>query len=329
MTQQTYTIRASKAFSVLLFTTACGLAACAPEDDDNTGTYQPPNGGLMQDASAVVTGDAGTPTPIVQSTPDAGGTVSTGVDAGPKPVVTADAGPVVTADAGPVVTAEGGAPDGGGDTTRPDQGMGDGKDVITMGDSWMNLMANVGIENSLERVSKRDYRNFGVSGTKLLDEVIPNQYETALKGGPVKTVVMTGGGNDIIQDKVIFQLLSPSCADENFGDECKQQLDKIADRMVKLWAKMAQDGVQDVVVVGYTKTAAPIGVAVSKSSDYSNQKIPALCAAAPAPLRCWTLDTDMAVPNIMLRDGIHPVDADYDKIGAAVWKLMQDKGMRR
>jgi hypothetical protein len=75
----------------------------------------------------------------------------------------------------------------------------------------------------------------------------------------------------------------------------------------------------------------PLGLGgTSKSIAYSNMKIPPLCATVPAPLRCTTLDTDMAVPDLKTRsDGIHPDDASYDKIGTAVWKLMQDKGMRR
>jgi lysophospholipase L1-like esterase len=327
MTTRTYSLRASQAVSALLFATACGLTGCAPDDGD-TNLYQPPaNGGLVQDASAVVVADAGTQTqqPPV-TTPDSG-TIKP-LDSG-APVVTTDTGvPVVTGDAGPVATGDAGADAGG--ATRPDQGMGDGKDVITMGDSWMNLMANVGIENSLERVSKRDYRNFGVSGTKLLDEAIPGQYEKAKMGGAIKTVIMTGGGNDILQD---LTLLLGGCLDADWmdGGPCPKRIDEVAARLVKLWAEMATDGVQDVVIVGYSNKTMPLGLgSTSKSIAYSNTKIPPLCAMVPAPLRCWTMDTDMEVPDLKTRsDGIHPDDASYDKIGAAVWKLMQDKGMRR
>jgi hypothetical protein len=326
MTQHTYISRSSNAFAALLFASVCGLTACAPEDSD---TYQPPpNGGLTQDGSAAVVADAGT-TPIAQTTTDAGAQVT--FDAGAKPpVVTVDAGPIVTSDAGPIATGDSGAaPDAGGET-RPDQGMGDGKDVITMGDSWMNLMANTGIENSLERVSKRDYRNFGVSGTKLLDEAIPGQYTKAKAAGPIKTVVMTGGGNDILQDPA---LLLGGCLDADWmdGGACPKRIDEVAARLVKLWAQMATDGVQDVIIVAYSNKTMPLGLGgTSKSIAYSNMKIPPLCATVPAPLRCTTLDTDMAVPDLKTRsDGIHPDDASYDKIGTAVWKLMQDKGMRR
>jgi lysophospholipase L1-like esterase len=205
---------------------------------------------------------------------------------------------------------------------RVDYGMGDGKDVITIGDSWMLLSAGTGIEVSLEKVSKRDYRNFGVPGTKLLDEVIPKQYETAKGQGKVSTVIMTGGGNDIIQDK------PTDCADSAFGDVCKAQIDKVGARLVKLWDEMSADGVQDVLLIGYTRKASLLLSPLAKSAEYSNTTIPPLCQAVKPPLRCHVLDSDTVFDGAT-REGIHPTNAGYDKIGAAVWQLMQDEGMRR
>jgi lysophospholipase L1-like esterase len=329
MTSRTYSSRPAHVVAALLFATACGLTACAPDDDANTPYVPPGTPGLTQDGSAAVVADAGTGTGQLPVAPNDSG-VTTPFDAG-TPVVKVDSGtPVVTTDAGPVVAAEGGvAPDAGG-MMRADQGMGDGKDVVTIGDSWMKLNSTQGIELSVEKASKRDYRNFGVSGTKLLDEAIPGQYASAKRGGPVKTVIMTGGGNDIIQDKLIFDLAQP-CADTNFGADCKAQIDRVGDRLVKLWAEMSKDGVQDVVLVGYTTKAAPLGIATcAKSAMYSNEKIPPLCAAVPPPLRCHVLDSDVAVPSLKLQaDGIHPDTPSYDAIGQAVWDLMQKQGMRR
>jgi lysophospholipase L1-like esterase len=189
----------------------------------------------------------------------------------------------------------------------------------------------LGIEFSLEKAAMQKYRKYGVSGTRLLDEVIPNQYETAKMAGPIKTVVMTGGGNDILQDVGI--LFSGACNDDQFDTDpagaCKKQIDMVAARLVKLWAEMAADGVMDVVVVGYTNKASLTGP-LTKSNMYSNVKIPPLCAAVPAPLRCHSIDTDKEVPDLnLMGDGIHPDAAGFDKIAAAVWKRMQEQGIRR
>jgi hypothetical protein len=328
MTKQTYTTRASYAFSALLFATACGLSACGTEDDNGNGIYVPPgNGGLMQDASAAVTGDAGT-TPIVQTTPDAGGvTPVTQLDSGTKPVVTGDASTVVpTGDSGVVATGDGGAtPDGGGTVTmRADQGMGDGKDVICIGDSWMNLDNTVGIQESLLKVSKRPYRTFGVPGTLLLDEAIPKQYEMAKMQGAAKTVIMTAGGNDVLQDPV---LLLTDCPDDTFDDACKKRIDDVSARLQKLWNEMAMDGVTDVLIISYSNKTLSGGY--KKVSAYSTEKIAPICNAVPAPLRCSTFDTDMNVDFKDRGDSIHPDNPTYDALGAGVWKMMQDKGMRR
>jgi len=243
-------------------------------------------------------------------------------DAGKPSLI--DAGTVTVPDAGSIKPDAGSVADTGVElpSEHVDRGMGDGKDVITIGDSWMLLSAGTGIEVSLEKISKRDYRNFGVPGTKLLDEVIPKQYTTAKGQGPVKTVVMTGGGNDIIQDK------PTDCVDSAFGDVCKAQIDKVGARLVKLWEEMSKDGVEDVLIIGYTRKASLLFSPLSKSAEYSNLTIPPLCAAVAPPLRCHALDADTVFDGAT-REGIHPTNAGYDKIGEAVWKLMQEKGMRR
>ena len=208
-----------------------------------------------------------------------------------------------------------------------DPGMGDGKDVITIGDSWMNL-GGEGIQQSLEKASGRDYRNYGVGGTRLLNGQIPMQYEMAKAENPdIKTVIMTAGGNDILQDiSVHFQ-----CIDSAFdtSDVCKKRIDEVAARLVTLWAQMAEDGVKDVIIIGYTKKAGLLGP-LSKSAEYSNMKIPPLCDAVPAPLNCHAFDSDLLVPSIALRiDGIHPDAASYDALGAALWKYMGEEKVRR
>ena len=61
--------------------------------------------------------------------------------------------------------------------------MGDCTDVITIGDSFMNSNGFEGTEISLEKVSGRDYRNYGVAGTQLLDGRIRASFEL---GGAAK-----------------------------------------------------------------------------------------------------------------------------------------------
>lgn len=221
--------------------------------------------------------------------------------------------------------------------TTGDLGKGDGQDVVAIGDSWMNLSGMSGIQWSLNAASGQTYRTYGIPGTCLLPNhcfipgLIPEQYAKAKAENPdIKTVVMTAGGNDILQD---FNV-SPTCADENFDTmlACKTRIDEIATRLTELWDEMAQDGVRDVIIVGYTRKAKLLfgGGNLTKTAEYSATKIPPLCQAVPAPLRCHVLDADIAVPDLGLRsDNIHPDDPSYEKLGQAVFALMEDQGMRR
>jgi lysophospholipase L1-like esterase len=303
---------------------------CGDGSDLEDSMFQPPPinaGGFTSDASAISAADGSLPPSsagdggvVVVAQPDTG--VASPLDGGPGPVVTPEGGSAVP-DTG---VGEGGSPEAG-PPARTDQGMGDGKDVVTIGDSWMNLDNSIGIQQSLEKISKRDYRNYGVPGTKLLDEVIPNQYKKAKMEGTIKTVVMTGGGNDVLQE-----ILLP-CLDANFDNDnkCKAQIDRVAERLKQLWAQMAADGVLDVYIIGYSSKTSPIGLGTTaKSITYSSMKIDPICQMVPAPLRCTAMDTDKEVPGLTIGgDGIHPTAAGYDLLGTQVWKVMQEKGMRR
>jgi hypothetical protein len=226
-----------------------------------------------------------------------------------------DAGPLADTGAGEAgVTADAGPP-------RMDLGKGTGKDVITIGDSWM-LLLFTGIQESLVKSSgNQPYRKYAFPGTRMLNGDIPNQYMTAKREDPViKTVVMTGGGNDIIQDAA----LKADCT--SGGAMCKAQLDKIGKSLSDLWAQMSKDGVQDVVHVNYSSSAGdPI-----KDREANTKVLVDSCAAVPPPLRCHVVNTDALISKMDLRsDNIHPTDEGYDRIGKAVFDLMVKEGMRR
>src|SRR5207248_1465446 len=147
--------------------------------------------------SAAGTGAAGT---------GAAGTGATGTGAsgtGASGTGVSGTGASGTGASGTGGTGAGAGGSGGGSGGAPaemhmDLGKGDGSDVITIGDSWMNLIFT-GIEPSLDSVSGQHYRHYAVPGTLVLNEQIPGQYESAKQANPaIKTVVMTGGGNDIL-----------------------------------------------------------------------------------------------------------------------------------
>ncbi|MFM2415398.1 MAG: hypothetical protein RL385_121 [Pseudomonadota bacterium] len=232
----------------------------------------------------------------------------------------ADAG--VGTDAG---QADSGAMDastdaGSGDATVPhaDLGRGNGRDVITIGDSWMLLLLT-GIQESLTEVAMQPYRKYGAPGTQVVTGEIPRQFDTALRADRnIKTVVMTGGGNDI--------LLTGAGADcETGGPNCTAKLDDVAETLDTLWAKMSTSGVQDVVHVMYAEIAVKNNPVKNLPAHLA--RLQTLCNSHP-PMRCFQLNTDSLVDRLRI-DGIHPTDENYDKIGKAVFDLMTAEGMRR
>ena len=301
---------------------ALALGACSEPSDQNDDdpSSDPGSGGSPGAASggqpaAGSGGAADTPNMAGMGSTagmGAGGSVSGGTgglatDAGVGP---GDA-EVAPGDAGMMPSDAGGEP-------RADLGKGDGKDVIAIGDSWMSLGTR-GIQQSLVAVSMQPYRTYGRGGTRLLNDQIPNQYAMAkMVGSDIKTVVMTGGGNDIIQ----VPGLRMDCT--MMGMMCKQVVGMILDKLTMLWTQMSKDGVQDIVYVLYSNPEGNNVDFAQTDGDSARKR----CAEVPAPTRCHVLETlDIVMGDIP--DGIHPSAAGYDRVGKAVHELMIAKGMRR
>jgi lysophospholipase L1-like esterase len=193
---------------------------------------------------------------------------------------------------------------------REDLGVGDGSDVITIGDSWMNLGVS-GIEQSLRALGKR-YRNYAVPGTTLAGS-IPGQYDSAKRANQdIKTVIMTGGGNDI--------MFSGGC---NTAEACAQSVMMITMRLNALWTTMSNDGVKDVIYINYSRDA---GTAPEGTRPTEPPPPPAICVSGP--IRCHSLQTTDLVMGQLL-DGIHPTSAANGRIAMAVLDLMEMQGIRR
>ncbi|MDD9968822.1 MAG: hypothetical protein OXR73_21455 [Myxococcales bacterium] len=200
-----------------------------------------------------------------------------------------------------------------------DLGEGDGSDVVTIGDSWMYFGTSGGIYEALRRAGKR-YTNHAMPGAGLLSGAgaIPDQWTTATRQNPnLKTVVMTGGGNDVV--------LSPGAQTDcqQGGATCKATLARISEILGKMWSDMAEAGVQDVVYIGYSTDARNPGPA---AADLMMNGVQEICDAAP--LNCHTLQaTDIVMGQFA--DGVHPTPGANDRLAAAILELMEERGVRR
>ena len=312
--------------AVIAYVVSCALViGCSGSDSTVTPppvqTIMPPTTAGTPAAGAPAAGAPGQQTSRAGSSAGGGaGSAGARMPTMPMPMAgtgadDADAGMPPPTDAGAMMPTDGAVTQ---PPARTDPGKGDGTDVITIGDSWMNL-GSTGIQQSLRRASGQPYRTYGRGGTRLLNEAIPNQYANAKRADPdIKTVVMTGGGNDIIQ----VPGLRDDC--DRMGMMCAMVVTQILDRLTKLWDEMAADGVQDVVYVQYSN---PEGNNVD-FAQANGDGVKKRCEAVKPPLRCHRLETlDIVMGDIP--DGIHPSGAAYDRIGKAVFDLMVAQGMRR
>ena len=265
------------------------------------------------------TGKAGTSAPAgsggqtASSTPSAGSSAAGTSAAGSGGMTGAAAG---TGDGDGSGGAGGSAAgSGGGSAPAMDLGKGDGSDVITIGDSWMQIVTNGGgIEGALDRAGTM-YRHYAIPGTTLENGGdIPAQYERAKAANPkIATVIMTGGGNDI--------MFSNGCVTK---ESCTAAVQMIADALNTLWTEMAKDGVTHVVYIAYSKNA---GTAPSDTRPDS-APIPMICTMG-STITCHSLDTTPMVGPGDTVDGIHPTLPACDKIAAAVLDLLEKAGARR
>ena len=199
---------------------------------------------------------------------------------------------------------------------REDQGKGNGKDVVVIGDSWMTMYGG-GLQSALETANGRDatYRKYGVAGTQVLTGAIPGQFDRAVREDRnIKTVIMTGGGNDVLLTGASASCRDPSCA----------QLKRIKDGLVALWEKMAKAGVQDIVYVGYSEGAGSTPASVTNATKNG---VGAACEAMTTA-NCHVLDSTKIV-NGRTPDDIHPSGAAHKDLADAVMKLMAERKIRR
>jgi lysophospholipase L1-like esterase len=195
---------------------------------------------------------------------------------------------------------------------RPDQGKGDGRDVVTIGDSWMDYVGGGGgIQAGLDRAGT-NYRHYALSGTTLLSGQIPSQYTQAKAvSADIKTVIMTGGGNDV--------MFSGGC---NTAELCEMSVMRIQEGLNTLWTEMADDGVKDVIYIAYSADA---GTAPTGTRPKEVKPVP-ICLTGR--ILCHNLQTTDLV-MMQLVDGIHPTAAANSRIADALIKMMEERKMRR
>lgn len=203
-------------------------------------------------------------------------------------------------------------------------------DVVIVGDSIFDLDGF--IHTNLKALAGKSYKDYSKSGDSI--QYIINQYNKAIAARPsIRTIIMDGGGNDILMDVYWSQACQSSTS--TVSSSCKAYLDGVLDKVEGLWEDMDNDGVDDIVYQGYYRLKAGLatsilygGTKLNPAVNYADTQLGPACAVSPA--ECWWLDprADFAgkESTYIKSDGIHPTNAGGKVLATRIWNKMVSVG---
>lgn len=210
-----------------------------------------------------------------------------------------------------------------GQSLVPNRCSGDATETAMIGDSYLALSGE--ITSFLQRYSGQTYRPYYVSGTQMvggLPPSIPDQYRLALAQGEVQTLIMDGGGNDVLLGDITCHGTGP--AGPASGSPCALTIQRVAQAAAALLSEAAAGGVKEVIYFGYPHVAG-FNADLNPSLDYA---VPLLAAACTdAALDCTFIDVRADFtnhPEYIGLDGIHPTTPGSEAIAKRVWAALQD-----
>jgi lysophospholipase L1-like esterase len=159
--------------------------------------------------------------------------------------------------------------------------------------------------------ASESYRSTAVSGTQLTTGDIPGQFDSGKAKGPVKVVLMDGGGNDL--------LFGTDRCMGSYDAKCKEVVDVVH----KLFMTMNAAGVKDVVYFFYPDPMG-IGANIKPAMDILRPEMQKECEGS-TDVRCIWVDqrTSWAGKyDTFTSDGIHPTEAGAMASAKQIWDSM-------
>jgi hypothetical protein len=212
---------------------------------------------------------------------------------------------------------------GSGGSGGCSKGMTKASQVVWIGDSYP-ASGNGGIQRYTEQAALAagalaagaTYRRYYAGGTQMANGQIPGQYTQAKSADPdINTVIMTGGGNDILIGNNTC-LNNPPPANQS----CVDTVAKAVAAADAMFTQMQADGVKNVIYYFYPRTAI---LQSGANVDYAFPIVKAGCDKFRGPLNCYFVDTRPAFDGQnWFSDGIHPTDPGQKAIGGLVWDTM-------
>jgi hypothetical protein len=208
--------------------------------------------------------------------------------------------------------------------------------TVLIGDSYINWVSHT-LPTDLARVSGETWRNYAIGGTSMASGgigLIPNQLDTALAADPdIKTIVMDGGGNDVLVCDGVRWPNCLSCKNGSIAEPCPSIVQAALDKAESLIQKAADRGVRDVVYFFYphVPTGTPIGGAnPNPILDFALPKVKALCdqtvTKSGGRLKCHFVDLIPVFeghPEYFASGDIHPNSRGSAAMADAIWAKMR------
>lgn len=214
-----------------------------------------------------------------------------------------------------------------GCTGNPYEESADRNDVITLGDSIFDL--NGVIQETLESYAGETFRDYTQSGAELsgglLATAVDQQYADAKStDSNIATIVMDGGGNDILIPATLFDPYG--CRTHwwrwNITRSCRGLIEDQYVIGVNLLNQMNSDGVDNVVWLGYYEL--PRGNSnLTKALNYGDDLLGYACEVS-SNANCSFVDPRGTVPASQVEgDDIHPTPAGSVNLANQIWPVLQ------
>jgi len=203
-------------------------------------------------------------------------------------------------------------------------------DVQIVGDSVFDLDAHV--HKYLSVFSGKSYKDNSISGSQVSDIIA--QYRKAIQSKPdIKTIIMDGGANDILQGFYWKKVCASSGS--TVSSHCKSFINELRDQIDSLWDEMDTNGTSDIIHLGYYHLKNGFisgnGVVMSAAVDYADSITESACFASPA--NCYYVETRPSFngneASYIKLDGLHPTDAGGEVLAGLIWKQMVSANVYR
>lgn len=190
--------------------------------------------------------------------------------------------------------------------------------VVMLGDSIFDL-SDMETEY-LQELSGHEYRTYYLNGAQMdggIIQDIESQYDSAIRAGDIRTIIMDGGGNDYLMG---------SGSEEEIAAEVRAAYGRILD-------KAQRDGVQNIIVQGYYLTASsPDGYAEDAAEMGAGLEAAGAARGIKLVYVNPVADAWFAArrpSQYTISDGIHPTDAASERLAQLVWNAMVANGIEQ